>query len=208
MVTRYNRSMNEGKGYIMDESDTGVWVKHEDYVKLEAELARRDSQEPVAVVESSNFITTGQVTGEEPRRKAVRELHEGALVVGQKLYAAPPAAALPPEITPDDVKAFDIAVDDIGDFVAGANWMRRAAIVLGCQPVKEFALKYRTEGVHFVANRLLAAWAHGFIEEEENKIFDICRSVLSLLEFIENADDMEFNRDYADEMLAAIAKSM
>lgn len=53
-------------------------------------------QEPVAVVELSDYVTAAQLSGDEPRRKAVKELYEGALVVGQNLYASPaPVPAVP-----------------------------------------------------------------------------------------------------------------
>ncbi|EPC1069808.1 DUF551 domain-containing protein [Enterobacter hormaechei] len=45
--------------------------------------------EAVAIVEPSDYVTAAQLVGEEPRSKAVRPLFEGALSVGQKLYAAP-----------------------------------------------------------------------------------------------------------------------
>jgi len=49
---------------------------------------------PVAFVELSDYVTA---SGDEPRKKAVKELYEGALVVGQNLYTHPapsiPAAA-------------------------------------------------------------------------------------------------------------------
>ncbi|MFJ5398439.1 hypothetical protein [Pectobacterium sp. CHL-2024] len=53
------------------------------------------SPEPVGIVEDSDYQTASQITGAEPRRKAVKELYDGALVVGQKLYTAPPAAIQP-----------------------------------------------------------------------------------------------------------------
>ncbi|MEQ9844577.1 hypothetical protein [Pectobacterium brasiliense] len=56
----------------------------------EAQLAEMERQEPVGIVEDSDYQTAA-----EPRRKAVRELYEGALVVGQKLYASQPAAIKP-----------------------------------------------------------------------------------------------------------------
>ncbi|ATR41633.1 dTDP-6-deoxy-L-hexose 3-O-methyltransferase [Klebsiella pneumoniae] len=54
-------------------------------------LAAMDS-EPVAVVEPSDYVTAAQLVGEGPARKAVHELYEGALRIGDKLYRhAPPA---------------------------------------------------------------------------------------------------------------------
>ncbi|ALE96522.1 hypothetical protein ABH11_02192 [Serratia marcescens] len=57
-------------------------------------LANREAQ-PVAIVESSDYVTAAQIAGDEPRSKAVKELYEGALVIGQHLYTAPPAPAVP-----------------------------------------------------------------------------------------------------------------
>lgn len=48
-------------------------------------LAAMDS-EPVAVVELSDYVTAAQLVGEGPARKAVHELYEGALRIGDKLY--------------------------------------------------------------------------------------------------------------------------
>lgn len=59
-------------------------------------LAYREAQgNPVVIVEESDYLTVAQMTGKEPRRKAVRELYEGALIVGSKLYAAPQLPAAP-----------------------------------------------------------------------------------------------------------------
>lgn len=48
-------------------------------------LAAMDS-EPVAIVEPSDYVTAAQLVGEGPARKAVHELYEGALRIGDKLY--------------------------------------------------------------------------------------------------------------------------
>lgn len=48
-------------------------------------LAAMDS-EPVAIVEPSDYVTAAQLVGDESLRKAVRELYEGALRIGDKLY--------------------------------------------------------------------------------------------------------------------------
>jgi hypothetical protein len=56
---------------------------------------------PVAVVELSDYVTA---SGDEPRKKAVKELYEGALVVGRNLYThpAPSIPAAVPEVDADD----------------------------------------------------------------------------------------------------------
>lgn len=65
--------------------------------------ANREAQ-PVAIVEPSDYVTAAQLVGEGPARKAVHELYEGALVIGQHLYAAPPAPAVPEEANPDSIE--------------------------------------------------------------------------------------------------------
>lgn len=52
---------------------------------FEIALAAMDS-EPVAIVEPSDYVTAAQLVGEGPVRKAVHELYEGALRIGDKLY--------------------------------------------------------------------------------------------------------------------------
>ncbi|HGY5183053.1 TPA: hypothetical protein ACNV5L_003392 [Citrobacter braakii] len=52
-------------------------------------LLAAHEQEPVAVVEPSDYVTAAQISDEKPRKIAVRELYEGALVIGQSLYENP-----------------------------------------------------------------------------------------------------------------------
>lgn len=62
----------------------------------------------------------------------------------------------------------------------------------------------RAEGIHFAANRLLAAWESGFIDDTPAMAHDISGAILSSVEFLPNADEGEFTRDYADEVRARI----
>lgn len=69
-------------------ADDNSWVKctHGEVQELaRMALAAMDS-EPVAVVEPSDYVTAAQLVGEGPARKAVHELYEGALRIGDKLY--------------------------------------------------------------------------------------------------------------------------
>lgn len=63
---------------------------------------REDHSKPVAIVELSDYISAAEALGQVPRRKAVNELYDGALVVGHRLYAAPQLPAVPeyPEFLP------------------------------------------------------------------------------------------------------------
>ncbi|HIE8767392.1 TPA: hypothetical protein ACXP17_000553 [Klebsiella variicola subsp. variicola] len=65
----------------------------------ERRKAAMDS-EPVAVVEPSDYVTAAQLVGEGPSRKAVHELYEGALRIGDKLYRHAQPAPEYPEVLP------------------------------------------------------------------------------------------------------------
>lgn len=70
--------------------------------------------------------------------------------------------------------------------------------------LNEVRAQSRAEGIHFAANRLLAAWEAGFIDDTPAMAYDISGAILSALEFLPNADEGEFKRDYADEVRARI----
>lgn len=65
----------------------------------------------------------------------------------------------------------------------------------------------RAEGIHFAANRMLAAWDSGFIDETPAQAYDISGAVLSAVEFLPNASPEEFKRDFADEIRREIKSS-
>lgn len=70
--------------------------------------------------------------------------------------------------------------------------------------LREVRAQARAEGIHFAANRLLAAWESGFVDDTPAAAHDISGAILSAVEFLPNADEAEFRRDYADEVRARI----
>lgn len=66
----------------------------------------------------------------------------------------------------------------------------------------------RVEGAHFVANRMLAAWDAGFIEDSAKNAADIARMILTSTEFMADAPEGYFDRSFADDILADIAKQL
>lgn len=66
----------------------------------------------------------------------------------------------------------------------------------------------RVEGAHFVANRMLAAWDAGFIEDSAKNAADIARMILTSTEFMADAPDGDFDRSFADGILEDIAQQM
>ena len=66
----------------------------------------------------------------------------------------------------------------------------------------------RIEGAHFVANRMLAAWDAGFIEDSAKNAADIARMILTSTEFMADAPEGDFDRSFADGILEDIAQQL
>lgn len=66
----------------------------------------------------------------------------------------------------------------------------------------------RAEGAHFVANRMLAAWEAGFIDDTAKNAADIARMILTSTEFMAEAPVGDFDRSFADGVLDDIARQL
>lgn len=106
---------------------------------FEIALAAMDS-EPVAVVEPSDYVTAAQLVGEGPVRKAVHELYEGALRIGDKLYRHAQPALVPDKMTYQDGVLF-VLNNDMSSIERGTvamrawNACRAAMLQAGNSPV-------------------------------------------------------------------------
>ena len=108
-------------------------------------LAAMDS-EPVAVVEPSDYVTAAQLVGEGPARKAVHELYEGALRIGDKLYRHAQPALVPDKMTYQDGVLF-VLNNDMSSIERGTVAMRawnacRAAMLQGADGKPELTVWY------------------------------------------------------------------
>lgn len=72
----------------------------------------------------------------------------------------------------------------------------------------EVKTEARKEGAYFVANRMLAAWEAGFIEDTAKNAADIARMILTSTEFMANAPEGDFDRSFADGVLEDIAAQL
>ncbi|ENT2246197.1 ead/Ea22-like family protein [Salmonella enterica subsp. enterica serovar Newport] len=61
------------------------------------------------------------------------------------------------------------------------------------------------EGAYFVANRMLAAWDAGFVDDTAKNAADIARMILTSTEFMADAPEGDFDRSFADGVLEGIA---
>lgn len=73
---------------------------------------------------------------------------------------------------------------------------------------KESISKGRFEGAYFVANRMLAAWDAGFIDDTAKNAADIARMILTSTDFMNDAPDGDFDRSFADNMLDELARQL
>ncbi|WP_442801379.1 hypothetical protein [Serratia rubidaea] len=64
--------------------------------------------------------------------------------------------------------------------------------------------KSRAEGINFAANRLLAAFEHGFIDKPAGEVADVAKMILSAVTELPGATEDDFTRDYSDEVIALI----
>ncbi|HCL5255878.1 TPA: ead/Ea22-like family protein [Salmonella enterica] len=69
----------------------------------------------------------------------------------------------------------------------------------------EVRAKAHKEGAYFVANRMLAAWDAGFIDDTAKNAADIARMILTSTEFMADAPEGDFDRSFADGVLKNIA---
>ncbi|WP_420001039.1 hypothetical protein [Atlantibacter hermannii] len=74
--------------------------------------------------------------------------------------------------------------------------------------VNEQRAAARKEGAYFVANRMLAAWDAGFIDDTAKNAADIARMILTSTEFMTDASEGDFNRSFADSVLGEIAAQL
>ena len=72
----------------------------------------------------------------------------------------------------------------------------------------EVKTEARKEGAYFVANRMLAAWEAGFIEDTAKNAADIARMILTSTEFMANAPEGDFDRSFSDGVLEDIAEQL
>ncbi|HCP9051683.1 TPA: ead/Ea22-like family protein [Escherichia coli] len=72
----------------------------------------------------------------------------------------------------------------------------------------EVKTEARKEGAYFVANRMLAAWEAGFIDDTAKNAADIARMILTSTEFMANSPEGDFDRSFSDGVLEDIAAQL
>ncbi|KGB01600.1 putative eae protein [Enterobacteriaceae bacterium ATCC 29904] len=92
------------------------------------------------------------------------------------------------------------------------DWRQRSLAEIKTPATDAFLAEVRAqahkEGAYFVANRMLAAWEAGFIEDTAKNAADIARMILTSTEFMANAPEGDFDRSFADGVLGVIAAQL
>ena len=99
-------------------------------------------------------------------------------------------------------------VDDPGNFEDGDALYFRVETPATDAILASLRAEARKQGAVFAANRMLAAWDAGFIEDTPEDAADIARAILMSTEFMDEAPDGDFDRSFADEVLEAIAAQL
>ncbi|HIE7067246.1 TPA: hypothetical protein ACXOGQ_000867 [Serratia marcescens] len=151
----------------------------DEYQTMARELLANREAQPVAIVESSDYVTAAQIAGDEPRSKAVKELYEGALVIGQHLYTAPPA--LPVQHWEELCRQHPNM--SIGDAIIRAAWWNhcRAELLNKGAPPAPAVVKlptefYSDEGIMVRLELVMAALALVGVKYERRG--DACRAAM------------------------------
>ncbi len=103
------------------------------------------------------------------------------------------------------------ADDDVPEraMMAAYNILRKS---VGTPATDAFLAEMRAqahkEGAYFVANRMLAAWDAGFIDDTAKNAADIARMILTSTEFMADAPEGDFDRSFADGVLEGIAAQL
>ncbi|EKP1277212.1 ead/Ea22-like family protein [Salmonella enterica] len=72
----------------------------------------------------------------------------------------------------------------------------------------EMRAQAHKEGAYFVANRMLAAWDAGFIDDTAKNAANIARMILTSTEFMADAPEGDFDRSFADGVIEDIAAQL
>lgn len=192
-VTRYELEIHEGGGEVVT-SETGGFVDYDDYLY---QLQQTDALQ----TSLNNIINAFGISGEGAHSKLVIEYVHGLVAENSELKQFP-----------EQIVSF---VGKLGTSEVGHDTRekietaaKRIKMINTDAAIAEIKAQGRVEGVIFTANRMLAAWEHGFINESEEKVADITGAVLGMLEFLPKAEASELTREYADEVRARIAANL
>ncbi|EAB4427367.1 Eae-like protein [Salmonella enterica] len=182
---------------ITGESFCTDMVRHSDYAELEAKYAvlTVDNDKAMESLKQADAVV-----------KLAHEKFSALAAENEELkYQNPTLSAMM-----SCLDAF-YADDDVPEraMMAAYNILRKS---VGTPATDAFLAEMRAqahkEGAFFVANRMLAAWDAGFIDDTAKNAADIARMILTSTEFMADAPEGDFDRSFADGVLEGIAAQL
>ncbi|EEM2035412.1 Eae-like protein [Salmonella enterica] len=176
---------------ITGESFCTDMVRHSDYAELEAKYA-------VLTVDNDKAMESLKQAD-----SAVKLAHEKFSALAAESAGLKHAMAVTLEhVSVTDAVQAGVAAMIINDALHHSKTPATDAFLA------EVRAKAHKEGAYFVANRMLAAWDAGFIDDTAKNAADIARMILTSTEFMADAPEGDFDRSFADGVIEDIAAQL
>ncbi|EBN8809873.1 Eae-like protein [Salmonella enterica subsp. enterica serovar Rissen] len=176
---------------ITGESFCTDMVRHSDYAELEAKYA-------VLTVDNDKAMESLKQAD-----SAVKLAHEKFSALAAENAGLKHAMAVTLEhVSVTDAGQAGVAAMIINDALHHGETPATDAFLA------EVRAQAHKEGAYFVANRMLAAWDAGFIDDTAKNAADIARMILTSTEFMADAPEGDFDRSFADGVLEGIAAQL
>lgn len=177
---------------ITGESFCTDMVRHSDYAELEAKYAAlaEDNDKAMESLKQADAV--------------VKLAHEKFSALAAENAAMKSAKEIIRHLNANREEANFCGIDDchIDDAVEAMLTPATDAFLA------EVRAQAHKEGAYFVANRMLAAWDAGFIDDTAKNAADIARMILTSTEFMADAPEGDFDRSFADGVLEGIAAQL
>lgn len=207
--------MQQVKIYTASPSDLSPPVQSESFcVDLVLASDYRELEAKCAALAAKLSMINDLMEAAEQANKLAQEATE-TLVQERNALAAENLglkAAIPPQrnVEFDNDSMDDISLaEDVGfNDAIGRMKMNMSKTPSTDAFLAEVRAQAHKEGAYFVANRMLAAWDAGFIDDTAKNAADIARMILTSTEFMADAPEGDFDRSFADGVLEDIAAQL
>ncbi|EDQ9399928.1 hypothetical protein MX582_002415 [Salmonella enterica] len=202
-VKIYTASPSDLSPPVQSESFCVDMVLASDYAELEAKCA----------------AMTAKLSMINDLMEAAEQVNKLAQEAAEKLVQESNALAAENELARKAVQSFCDVVGDNTEVISeevgrdGVLVILEAMKATGNMPatnafLAEMRAQAHKEGAYFVANRMLAAWDAGFIDDTAKNAADIARMILTSTEFMADAPEGDFDRSFADGVIEDIAAQL
>lgn len=176
---------------ITGESFCTDMVRHSDYAELEAKYA-------VLTVDNDKAMESLKQAD-----SAVKLAHEKFSALAAENAGLKHAMA----VTLEHVSLTDAGQDGVAAMIIN-DALHHGETPATDAFLAEVRAQAHKEGAYFVANRMLAAWDAGFIDDTAKNAADIARMILTSTEFMADAPEGDFDRSFADGVIEDIAAQL